>query len=171
MPDLLGSKQETVYLQKRRNTLRESTANQKSIRSTVNKLISRIFLILLFKGVVDCAEIRLRSVDSLKSDITVQQGDLIDLEIFVDVGDIPSAGVEVYLTYEPDKLRLVNQETPFVQGPFYTGTVVLNKIVSTTRNWVCSHFECCSLSKRTWRRCKSSVCWSSGKHVFYSTET
>ena len=98
----------------------------------MNKLISRIFLILLFKGVVDCAEIRLRSVDSLKSDITVQQGDLIDLEIFVDVGDIPSAGVEVYLTYEPDKLRLVNQETPFVQGPFYTGTVVLNKIVSTT---------------------------------------
>ena len=98
----------------------------------MNKLLSYIFLVLLFKTAASGAEIRLRSTDSLKSDITVQQGDLIDLEIFVDVGDTPSAGVEVYLTYEPNKLRLVNQETPFVQGPFYTGTVVLNKIVSTT---------------------------------------
>ena len=82
--------------------------------------------------VADGAEIKLRSIDSLKSDITVQQGDLIDLELFIDVGETPSAGVEVYLTYEPDKLRLVNQETPFVQGAFYTGTIVLNKIVSPT---------------------------------------
>ena len=87
----------------------------------MNKLISRIFLILLFKGVVDCAEIRLRSVDSLKSDITVQQGDLIDLEIFVDVGDIPSAGVEVYLTYEPDKLRLVTKRRLLFKGHFTQG--------------------------------------------------
>ena len=82
--------------------------------------------------VADGAEIKLRSIDSLKSDITVQQGDLIDLELFIDVGETPSAGVEAYLTYEPDKLRLVNQEIPFVQGPFYTGTIVLNKVVSPT---------------------------------------
>jgi len=98
----------------------------------VKKLISYIILIVLMNCVADGAEIKLRSIDSLKSDITVQQGDLIDLELFIDVGETPSAGVEVYLTYEPDKLRLVNQETPFVQGAFYTGTIVLNKIVSPT---------------------------------------
>jgi len=98
----------------------------------VKKLISYIILIVSMNCVANGAEIKLRSIDSLKSDITVQQGDLIDLELFIDVGETPSAGVEVYLTYEPDKLRLVNQETPFVQGSFYTGTIVLNKIVSPT---------------------------------------
>ena len=43
----------------------------------MNKLLSYIFLVLLFKTAASGAEIRLRSTDSLKSDITVQQGDLI----------------------------------------------------------------------------------------------
>ena len=98
----------------------------------MRKQTAYAILIILVNVVAHSASIQLRSIDSLKNEITIQQGDLIDLEVFVDVGEIPSAGVETYLTYEPGKLRLVNNETPFQQGKFYTGTIVLNKAVSQT---------------------------------------
>lgn len=79
---------------------------------------------------VNAAKIELRSQTTQRSEIVVQQGDIISLEVFADVGQIPSSAAEIYLSFEPDKLRVKNPAIPFDQGDFYNGNVALNKSIN-----------------------------------------
>ena len=65
---------------------------------------------------VNAAKIELRSQTTQRNEIVVQQGDIISLEVFADVGQIPSSAAEIYLSFEPDKLRVKNPAIPFGQA-------------------------------------------------------
>ena len=79
---------------------------------------------------VDAAKIELRSQKTQRNEIVVQQGDIISLEVFVDVGQVPSSAAEIYLSFEPDKLRVKDPAIPFDQGDFHNGNVALNKSIN-----------------------------------------
>ena len=79
---------------------------------------------------VDAAKIELRSQKTQRNEIVVQQGDIISLEVFVDVGQVPSSAAEIYLSFEPDKLRVKDPTIPFDQGDFHNGNVALNKSIN-----------------------------------------
>ena len=79
---------------------------------------------------VDAAKIELRSQKTQRNEIVVQQGDIISLEVFIDVGQVPSSAAEIYLSFEPDKLRVKDPTIPFDQGDFHNGNVALNKSIN-----------------------------------------
>ena len=85
-------------------------------------------LIMSFGFAVDEAKIELRSKATQRNEIVVQQGDIITLDVFADVGQTPSSAAEIYLSFKPDKLRIKDPVIPFDQGNFYTGNVALNKL-------------------------------------------
>ena len=86
--------------------------------------------IISFCLTVDAAKIELRSQKTQRNEIVVQQGDIISLEVFADVGQVPSSAAEIYLSFEPDKLRVKDPTIPFDQGDFHNGNVALNKSIN-----------------------------------------
>ena len=93
-------------------------------------LVACLTFIMSLGLAVDAAKIELRSQTTRRNEIVVQQGDIISLEVFTDVGQIPSSAAEVYLSFEPNKLRIKNSVRPFDQGNFYTGNVALNTSIN-----------------------------------------
>ena len=93
-------------------------------------LVACLTFIMSLGLAVDAAKIELRSQTTRRNEIVVQQGDIISLEVFTDVGQIPSSAAEVYLSFEPNKLRIKNSVRPFDQGDFYTGNVALNTSIN-----------------------------------------
>ena len=89
-----------------------------------------LVLIMSFCFAVDAAKIELRSKTTQRNEIVVQQGDIITLDVFADVGQTPSSAAEIYLSFKPDKLRIKDPVRPFDQGNFYTGNVALNKLIN-----------------------------------------
>jgi len=86
---------------------------------------------IMFLGLTaDAAKIELRSQKTQRNEIVVQQGDIISLEVFIDVGQVPSSAAEIYLSFEPDKLRVKDPVIPFDQGDFHNGNVALNKSIN-----------------------------------------
>ena len=93
-------------------------------------LVACLTFIMSLGLAVDAAKIELRSQTTRENEVVVQQGDIISLEVFTDVGQIPSSAAEVYLSFEPNKLRIKNSVRPFDQGNFYTGNVALNTSIN-----------------------------------------
>ena len=89
-----------------------------------------LVLIMSLGLTADAAKIELRSQKTQRNEIVVQQGDIISLEVFIDVGQVPSSAAEIYLSFEPDKLRVKDPVIPFDQGDFHNGNVALNKSIN-----------------------------------------
>ena len=53
----------------------------------------------------------------------------MEMEVFVDVGELPSTAAEIYLTFDSDKLQVADNHSPFALGDFYTGNIVRNEVI------------------------------------------
>lgn len=82
----------------------------------------------------DAASIALRHTESHQADMAVAVGDMVPLEIFVDVGGLRTSAIEMHLTYDPFSLQISDMDLmtqgvqPFDPGTFYQG-VELNNLV------------------------------------------
>ncbi len=76
----------------------------------------------------------LRSSATQQHEIKVSPGETLDLELFVEMGDIQVNGISVLILFDPDYLRVLDAETttagvqPCEPGPFLPGLILQNEL-------------------------------------------
>ena len=85
----------------------------------------------------EAQSLRLRQAGTGASRVEVAVGDIIEIEIVVDVQEVPAAGIAVFLTIEGDGFAVVDNgqvgevgTQPFLRGPLFDTTPVRNVLLS-----------------------------------------